>query len=116
MDEIFNHLVPLLGKELTEQLIEKSKLLTIEPEVEILRNGQYIKVIPIILSGLVKVVLPVDDKELLLYYIKPNESCVLTLSAGLSELPSSIIAKTELPTQLIAVPVEQLKMLENGKD
>ncbi|MCB0820226.1 MAG: Crp/Fnr family transcriptional regulator [Bacteroidetes bacterium] len=111
MDELFNHLVPLLGKELTEQLIEKSKLLTIEPEVEILRNGQYIKVIPIILSGLVKVVLPVDDKELLLYYIKPNESCVLTLSAGLSELPSSIIAKTELPTQLIAVPVEQLKML-----
>ena len=44
-----------LPKTLVEEIVEFSNLVTIEKETEIVREGQYIKVIPILIKGLVRV-------------------------------------------------------------
>jgi CRP/FNR family transcriptional regulator len=74
----------------------------------LLREGQYVKVIPLVLEGLIKVYTQYQDKELLLYYIQPNESCVMSFGASLKNEPSKIFAVTEEPTKVLLLPVEKV--------
>ena len=76
----FPYFQDALVAELVTHAIEKH----FEKETELVREGQYIKVIPLVISGLIKVFTRFEDKELLLYYIKPNESCVMSFSAGIN--------------------------------
>jgi CRP/FNR family transcriptional regulator len=77
-------------------------------ENEILREGQYIKVIPIVIDGLIKVFTRHKDKELLLYYIRPNESCIMSFSASLKNEPSKVFAITEEDTTALLLPVDKV--------
>lgn len=74
----------------------------------ILREGQYVKVIPIVLEGLVKVYTRYDNRELLLYYIAPDESCIMSFSSGLHREPSQVFAQTEAESELLLLPVSEL--------
>lgn len=93
-------------------LISEMLKYTIEKEVikdtELLREGQFIKVIPLVFSGLIKVFTRHEDKELLLYYIRPNESCIMSFSAGINNQPSKIYAVTEEDSHLLLIPTEKL--------
>jgi CRP/FNR family transcriptional regulator len=93
---------------LLEEIYQNAVLETIPENTEILREGQYVKVIPLVVSGLIKVFTRYEDKELLLYYIKPNESCIMSFSAGLKNQPSIIYAVTEEDTTAILLPVDKV--------
>lgn len=73
------HLNPKLVKEISKDAITKN----IPNDTEILREGQYVKVIPIVLNGLIKIFTRHKERDLLLYYIRPNESCVMSFAASL---------------------------------
>ena len=77
---------------------------------EILREGQYVKVIPIVLEGLIKVFSRHEEKELLLYYIKPQESCIMSFSAGMKNEPSKIFAVTEEDTSALLLPTDKVAL------
>jgi len=98
------HLPPTLVSE----ILEASSVVDIPKDTEILREGQYVKVIPLVLRGLVKVVTHHEEKELLLYYIKPVESCVMSFSAGLNQGPSQVFALTEADTTALLLPTSQV--------
>jgi CRP/FNR family transcriptional regulator len=102
------NLFPLFPDPLLDELERFSVLRTIPENVEILREGQYVKVIPVVVRGLIKVVTRNDDKELLLYYIKPNESCIMSFSSGLKTQPSPVFAITEEETDALLLPVDKL--------
>lgn len=86
-------------------------------EMEILKSGQYIKVIPIVIDGLIRVYTQHEDKELLLYYIKPNESCIMSFAASLKNEPSRVFAVTEEPTKALLLPVDSvLKWIKQFPD
>ena len=76
---------------------------------ELLREGQYVKVIPIVFDGLVKVMGCFDDKDLLLYYIRPKESCIMSFSAILDNTPSKILAITEEDTTALLLPSQSIE-------
>lgn len=101
-------LFPHFPDELLEEISRHSILKTFPADTEILREGQYIKAIPVVISGLIKVFTRYEDKELLLYYIKPNESCIMSFSASLRNQPSKIYAVTEENTTALLLPVDQL--------
>ena len=82
--------------------------MTIEKGTELLRDGQYVKVVPIVLSGNIKVFIKNDDKELLLYYIKPNESCIMSFSAFIENAPSKVFAITEEKSEIMVIPVSEI--------
>jgi CRP/FNR family transcriptional regulator len=98
-----------LHPELLADLLEHATVMDVPEHVEILRYGQYVKVVPIVLSGLVKVFTRYDEKELLLYYIQPNESCVMSFSAALENAPSEVFAVTEEASKLLVIPNDHLK-------
>lgn len=97
-----------LDPELAQQIISHSTTLDIPKNTEILRDGQYVKVIPIVMEGLIKVFTRHEDKELLLYYIQPNESCIMSFAAGLKNQPSRVFAITEENTQALLLPIDKV--------
>ena len=63
---------------------------------------------PIVINGLVKVYSRFDEKELLLYYIEPAQSCVMTFYAALKNTPSKVFATTEEESEVLLLPVQHL--------
>lgn len=107
-EKVLATLFPLSSRELLAEINQNSFLNTFPEDSEILREGQYIKVIPVVISGLIKVFTRYEDKELLLYYIKPNESCIMSFSASLKNEPSKIFAVTEEITEVLLLPVDKV--------
>jgi CRP/FNR family transcriptional regulator len=100
-----------LGKELASKIIEVSTVHEIEKDIEFLKEGQYVKSIPIVISGLLKVFTRHEDKELLLYYIQPSESCIMSFSASLSNDKSTVYAKTIESSVLLLIPSDKISNL-----
>lgn len=98
--------LPPLPAELRREILEKGILKTIPAGTEILREGQYVKAVPLVLEGSIKVFSSHEDKELLLYYIEPAESCVMSFSAGRHNSPSKVRAVAEEDTEALLLPVE----------
>ena len=97
--------LPPLPLHLKNEILEKGILKRFPAGTEILRQGQYVKAVPLVLDGLLKVVSSKGDKEILLYYIEPEESCIMSFSAGLWNLPSKIYALAVEDTEVILLPV-----------
>jgi CRP/FNR family transcriptional regulator len=108
-EELLLKKLGFLEKELLEQLLEQSTIKEFPAGIELVRTGQYVKVIPIVLSGLVKVLTQHEDKEYLLYYIKPSESCVMSLIAGIKRQQSLIEAITETESVLLLIPSDKIE-------
>ena len=102
-----NHL-PFLEDDLLLEIADYGEWIELEPGMQLLREGQYVKVIPIVMTGLVKVFTQFENKELLLYYIRPSESCIMSFSAILNNDPSKIFAITEELSQLLLIPAEKI--------
>ncbi|QEC66785.1 Crp/Fnr family transcriptional regulator [Panacibacter ginsenosidivorans] len=106
-NEIFKTL-PGLDESLVTEIQHASVLKHIPKDTEILREGQYVKVIPVVLKGLIKVYTQHKDKELLLYYIRPEESCIMSFAACLKNEPSKVFAITEDDTDALLLPVNKI--------
>jgi CRP/FNR family transcriptional regulator len=99
-----NFLKPVL----LDKIEQVSSIKEFPKGTEILREEQYVKFLPIVLEGLVKVYSRFEEKELLLYYIKPSQSCVMTFYATLKNTPSKVFAITEENAKILLIPVENL--------
>ncbi len=71
----------------------------------IMDYGKYIRMMPLVVKGTVKV-LRMDDsgKELLLYYLSSNESCSMAYSCCVEAKKSEVKAIAEDDVELIAIP------------
>ena len=82
---------------------------TVPRDTELVREGQYINSIPIVQKGLVKVFTKYNDKEFLLYYIQPSESCVLSFIVNKKNEPSTFFAKTEEESEILLLPAGKVQ-------
>ncbi len=73
--------------------------------------GDYIKSMPLLISGAVKI-LREDDQgdELILYFIEKGDTCAMTLSCCMGQKKSEIRAIAETDTTLIMIPVEHMSL------
>jgi CRP/FNR family transcriptional regulator, anaerobic regulatory protein len=97
-----------LGPDLLDEVIRFGIIKDIPANAEILSESQYVKVIPIVINGLIKVYSRYEDKELLLYYIEPFQSCIMSFAASLRNEPSRIYAVTEEDTLTLLLPVDKV--------
>ncbi len=75
----------------------------------ILDYGSYVRMLPLILSGTIKVSRLGDDgSELFLYYLTRGESCTMTFSCCISDKKSQIRAVAEEDTTILALPQQRL--------
>lgn len=97
-----------LGNDLCAELISVSEIKKFPANTELVREGQYVKYIPIVLNGLVKVFTQFEEKELLLYYIKPEQSCIMSFSSCINNDKSKIFAITEEESTVLLIPSEKI--------
>ncbi len=92
--------------QLLEMLLAKGKIVTFESGTSIMEPGQFIKMVPIVLEGAIKVMRTDDEgKTLFLYYIQPGETCALSLTCCSAARPSEIKAVAEEQTVILSIPV-----------
>ena len=71
----------------------------------IITAGEYIKVLRILLDGKVRVFQESEDREILIYYLSPMETCTLSLSASLGDCKSTVNAQVEEQAIVLNIPV-----------
>ncbi|MBL0032418.1 MAG: Crp/Fnr family transcriptional regulator [Bacteroidetes bacterium] len=78
----------------------------------ILNENAYIKAIPIVINGSIKVMRTDEDgREILLYYIRPGESCIMSFLGGIHNDTSKVIAIAEEPTEILFIPIDKVNEL-----
>ena len=101
-------ILSFLKPDLLDKILAESSIKAFPKGTEILREHQYVKVLPIVVDGFVKVYSRFDEKELLLYYIEPAQSCVMSFYAALKNTPSRVFAITEEDSKILLIPVPLL--------
>jgi len=72
--------------------------------------GQYIKSMPLLINGAIKILKEdKDGSELLLYFIEKGETCAMTMNCCLGMKKSEIRAITEMDTQIVMIPVQKME-------
>ena len=102
------------SQEFSEKLLEYGNLMEVPKGTVLINSGEYIKVIPLLLDGLIKIYREDDDgNEILLYYINSGESCVISITTSLKDEKSSIKALVEEDSTLLAVSKDKFLLLLN---
>lgn len=104
----------LFGKIFEEALLEEitrvGTLREVPADFELMDIGEPIKGVPLMLSGAIKISREdVNGDELLLYYLEEGDSCTMTMAWEMGQQKSQIRAVTELPSQLIMVPLSAVE-------
>lgn len=75
----------------------------------ILNENAYIKAIPLVTSGSIRVMRTEEDgREILLYYIKAGESCIMSFLGGIHHDTSKVKAIAEEETEILFIPIEKV--------
>jgi CRP/FNR family transcriptional regulator len=78
----------------------------------ILNENAYIKAIPIVTKGSIRVMRTDDeDREILLYYIKAGESCIMSFLGGMHHDTSKVKAIAEEDTEILFIPLDKVSLL-----
>ncbi len=100
----------LFEKDLLNEIIENGIYKVFSAETTILKIDDYIKSIPLLLSGAVKIMREDSDgNELLLYYLEKGESCSMTMTCCIGHKKSEIKAVTEVDTELLFIPISKME-------
>ena len=104
----------LFGKIFEEALLEEitrvGTLREVPADFELMDIGEPIKGVPLMLSGAIKISREdINGDELLLYYLEEGDSCTMTMAWEMGQQKSQIRAVTELPSQLIMVPLNAVE-------
>ena len=109
VEEIVKKRFPFFESGLRSAISEAGTFREFEAQEELIREDQYIRSFPIVLSGLIKVSRTDEaGNELLLYYLRPGEVCTVSLICCMDRTRSRVKAITEEETTAILVPVELL--------
>jgi len=96
----------LFGPILESEMQASSQLKTLPAETVLVQSNSYIRSIPVVLSGSIRVMRQDEEgREILLYYIKPGESCIMSFLAGIHDDTSKISAIVEEDAEILMVPV-----------
>lgn len=72
--------------------------------------GDYIKSMPLLLNGAIKILREDEDgDELLLYFLERGDTCAMTLTCCLGQSKSRIRAVAETDGALLMIPVEKME-------
>jgi len=93
---------------LLDKLKKEGTTKTFAPDTVLIDENDYIKFVPIVLNGSIKVFkLDEDGREMLLYYIKPGESCVMSFLGATCNGTSKIKAVVEEEAEVLILPVHK---------
>ncbi len=111
---MFPQLKQIFGSQFEPALIEEMEKAAIFSELKegevIIKPGQYIRSIPLLLKGSIKIMRPDGNGEMLfLYHLEEGDTCAVTLSCCMGQSKSEIMAVTETPVELLNIPAAKME-------
>ena len=108
-----NRLQTNFGYLFQEELIKEIEVIgipkTFSAETIIIEIDDYIKSMPLLLSGAIKILREDENgEELVLYYLEKGDTCAMTLSCCMGQTKSKIRAIAETDVELIMLPKEKM--------
>ena len=102
----------LLEPALIQEMGEVARVRETTTDEVIVHVGDVLKMIPLVISGSIKVSRENNDgEELLLYYIEGGDTWAMTLECCVRKVDSHIKATTMEPSLLLMFPVEKMEEL-----
>lgn len=110
LDFLHNKFGMLFEMALLKEILEFGTYTEIEEGFVLMRPGGFIKTVPILLSGSIKIVRSDSEgREALLYYLGENDSCAMSLTCCLNSRKSEITAISDSKTLLISIPINKIE-------
>jgi CRP/FNR family transcriptional regulator len=100
----------LFEDELINEILQVGTYKEVPEGFKLMEIGGYVKGMPLLVSGVIKVLR--EDKngdELLLYYLEKGDTCSMTMTCCMGQTKSEIRAIAETDTKLIMVPVQKME-------
>ena len=92
-------------KDLVEILLQEGQINVLEKESPVIKEGAFIKSVSIVLDGEVRVWKNSEEgKQILLYYVNPVQTCVMSLASTYRDKISVIEARTTQRTTVLSLP------------
>jgi CRP/FNR family transcriptional regulator len=105
IQDLSNSFTDLYEKSIKDAILETGQIIEIAEGEMLIDIGQYIKMMPLILSGSLKILREDNDgKELLIYHVRPGETCAMSITCCMGDAKSSVRAVAEEDTTMIALP------------
>lgn len=113
MSDYFKDLQSNFGYLFEEALIQEIEAVgtpkSFQQNETIIEIGDYIKSMPLLLSGAIKILREDENGEdLILYYLERGDTCAMTLSCCMGETKSKIRAIAETNVELIMLPKQKM--------
>ncbi len=96
--------------ELISEIIEVAKLLHFHEGEVLIEIGNYIKMMPLLVSGAIRILREdFDAGELLLYFLEKGDTCAMTLACCIGDKKSEIRAVAENKGTVAMIPVGKME-------
>ena len=96
----------LHDQNLINELSEHGRCMKFKAGDTIIDYGEFIRLVPLVLEGSIKVLRENDEKEeLFLYFLNSGESCSMSFTCCMTDKRSSIRAIAEEDTRILGLPV-----------
>jgi CRP/FNR family transcriptional regulator len=92
--------------ELQQELLKHGKIVSINKGDIVVKDGQYVRFLPIVVKGAIRVYQQKDEREILLYYVRAEETCTMSLAAAYFNNKSTSHGVAAEPTEMFVFPSE----------
>jgi len=100
----------IFEEELLQEMLKVGSLKEVKSGGIIIDIGDYVKQMPLLLEGAIKILREdKDGDELLLYFLERGDTCAMTLSCCLGQTKSEIRAVAEKDTSMVMIPIEKME-------
>jgi CRP/FNR family transcriptional regulator len=95
---------------LLDEIVRVSTFKEVAAGQLIIDIGDYVRSMPLLLSGAIKILREDDDgDELLLYFLERGETCAMTMTCCMGQSRSEVRAIAETDTRLVMIPVQKME-------
>ena len=102
--DLFKKLKSFPEPELQLEIQKHGKIIKANKGDILVREGQYLNFLPIVVEGLLRVYQENGDREILLYYVGPEQTCMMSLSSAYFDYYSTANGIAIEPTEILVLP------------
>jgi CRP/FNR family transcriptional regulator len=111
MEQLINTTEFQSSPKLVQKLYENSIVKQYKAGEILLNENAAIRAIPIVVRGVLKVIrMDEDGREILLYYIKAGESCIMSFLGGMHNETSKVKAEVEEDAEILFLPIDKVSL------
>lgn len=96
--------------QLIDEIVTVAHLVEFKEGDILIDFGDYIKTMPLLIEGAIKILREdFDEGEMLLYFIEKGDTCAMTMACCIGEAKSEIRAVAETDGKIIMIPVTKME-------